>query len=196
MKKLSSLLKWLIGSFIFIVSIEIVSILGRLSKLFFDSENVSKKILQINLTEQLSNTGYTIVGVISIIVFLYLLYHLIRFFSAIKDFSENQIFTEKNIKWLNSAGKAIFLVTFILIFFELSNGLHNLGEEFGKTVVNGNFFSKFGARLGYNFGYCLGYLSALLYKWIPLLILGALISVISELLKAGSFIKKENELTI
>jgi hypothetical protein len=196
MKKLSSLLKWLIGSFIFIVSIEIVSILGRLSKLFFDSENVSKKILQINLTEQLSNTGYTIVGVISILVFLYLLYHLIRFFSAIKDFSENQIFTEKNIKWLNSAGKAIFLVTFILIFFELSNGLHNLGEEFGKTVVNGNFFSKFGARLGYNFGYCLGYLSALLYKWIPLLILGALISVISELLKAGSFIKKENELTI
>lgn len=196
MKRLCTLLKLLIASFIFMVSIEIVLILGRLSKLFFDTENATKKILQINLTEHLSDTGYVIVGILAIAVFLYLLYHLIRLFSAIKDFSKNQLFTEKNIKWLNSAGKAIFIVTFLLIFFELSNGLHNLGEEFGKTIVNGNFISKFGASLSYKFGYYLGYLLGVLYKWIPVLILGVLISVMAELLKAGSFIQKENELTI
>jgi|GEM_PF-1525949 len=138
MKRLCTLLKLLIASFIFMVSIEIVLILGRLSKLFFDTENATKKILQINLTEHLSDTGYIIVGILAIAVFLYLLYHLIRLFSAIKDFSKNQLFTEKNIKWLNSAGKAIFIVSFILIFFELSNGLHN--KIFGPKSLSHYLF--------------------------------------------------------
>ncbi|MDO6493067.1 MAG: DUF2975 domain-containing protein [Cellulophaga sp.] len=188
MKKLSILLNCSLIIFLILILFQVTSFISSLNSYIQD-----KKI--INLTygiknPQESNGIFTLILIcligIIIIFFMYLLYtsYLIR-----RDFTKNLIFTSKNVQQLKLIGNtilyiclALFIIVAITHFIVGINQIHTQKTE---LLVNN--------RMPYKFGYAIG---TSLGKNGGLFIIGIFTLIIKQLVKEGTFIKKENDLTI
>jgi hypothetical protein len=132
----------------------------------------SKQIIGISLPDQLSDSWFIVLILVTSIALSYFLFYLIKFWVIANDFSKREVFSIENAKSLNAIGKGtcFFTVTLIIIDFiiNFSDLLTRMNEVGTKS-------------LAYNLGARVGLISIL---------------IISELIAKGSLIKSENDLTI
>ncbi|MEH6703423.1 MAG: DUF2975 domain-containing protein [Galbibacter orientalis] len=184
MKKISNILHLLLIAFqLFIISI----IIAKTTHFFMKFDSVeTNPFFGIHLSEETSSTSRLIIFGITLLLMIFLCYLINIFRNVILDFNQRLIFNKENGKQLKKVAIGLlFICLAILIITILSLPYHNLYEVLG---AKDNAY-----RSGYNLGLFTGRIIGLLF---PIIVPAIFILLISYIIKEGSFIKNENDLTI
>lgn len=187
MKKLSHLLKWFTIVFIFrliyLITLELQNLYYLIFKQF-DNYNV---VLDISFPENTNKNIIIIVTIMIISLLIYLIYNLIILIKISNSLIKEKVFIEENSQQLLTIGKSVIIFTTILILIKIPIKVklltNNISLDDYELYNSNSYYS----------GYALG---SVLSKNIFLIITGIFILIIANLIKNGSLIKQENDLTI
>ena len=182
MKTLSKFLKWFTVLFLLRILYLVILQIQNFYFLFIDKLEKLNMILNVSYPENINKNVLLFISIIMLGLLLYLIYNLFIFIKVSNSLNRNSVFKERNAAQLFIIGKSLIIFNSILILIKIPLKFMFLLND--NSMNQGN---------SYYFGYSLGYI---IPKNLYLFITGIFILIIAHLIRSGSFIKQENDLTI
>ena len=171
-----------------------IAIRKKLMNLVQYTEGNKYRVFNVRLLETDDASVFFISTAIFVILFIALIYYLILLRSSVKDFIQAQIFTSENGRRLKKVARGFLL--FVMLYFICSFVLEFIATNINSHQLDNSqrIFPR--NKYAYHMGYVLGSTIAKNFALGLLIIFALFFSLIAEVVKEGSLIKSENDLTI
>jgi len=191
MHSVSRSLKLTINAIIVFIGIALVK---KIVDLALYTKGKSYRVFNVRFPDTTDPLVVFISTAIFVILFIALIYYLILLRSSVRDFIQAKIFTSVNGRRLKTAARG-FLV-FVLLYFISSFVLEFYATDINSYPLDNSqrIFPR--NKYAYHTGYVFGSTIAKNFALGLLVIFALFLSLIAEVVKEGSLIKSENDLTI